>query len=383
MSNDTASIRKELLEIAEKMQRLAARFERSEYQQPLAAWQQAAKDVGRAWSGSWLGYHANVYYLGLSPPPPGARFSLERGLRSQSAAFGGTVGDWVEVDPVQVTKAIREKAGNPNLDQLNLLYEESARAFASEKMSAISLLEILLTDSDDDFIKRLKRQIDSLKIKSLDKEIRRRRPSGDFVSRDSIAMGQGIILPQHIAALCQVEVIGHLFSLVESLEAVTRHGASHILRLHGSHESVPMETPGPKLFVGHGRSPDWLELEKFIRERLKLEVECFETISTAGKSTKERLAEMMTEASFAFLVMTGEDEQADGDYHPRMNVVHEAGLFQGRLGFERAIILLEEGCEEFSNIVGLGQIRFPKGNITAKSEDIRKVLEREGILDGH
>jgi predicted nucleotide-binding protein len=63
----------------------------------------------------------------------------------------------------------------------------------------------------------------------------------------------------------------------------------------------------------------------------------------------------------------------------RENVVHEIGLFQGRLGFGRAIILLEEGCEEFSNIQGLGQIRFPKGNIGAKFEDIRAVLEREGL----
>jgi len=31
-------------------------------------------------------------------------------------------------------------------------------------------------------------------------------------------------------------------------------------------------------------------------------------------------------------------------------------LFQGRLEFHRAIILLEEGCSEFSNIVGLNQI---------------------------
>jgi predicted nucleotide-binding protein len=38
----------------------------------------------------------------------------------------------------------------------------------------------------------------------------------------------------------------------------------------------------------------------------------------------------------------------------RLNVVHEAGLFQGSLGFKKAIILLEEGCEEFCNIVGLG-----------------------------
>ena len=74
------------------------------------------------------------------------------------------------------------------------------------------------------------------------------------------------------------------------------------------------------------------------------------------------------------------DEQSDGKARARENVVHEVGLFQGRLGFERALILLEDGCEEFSNIIGLGQIRYPKGNIAAKYEEIRMVLEREGFL---
>jgi len=75
---------------------------------------------------------------------------------------------------------------------------------------------------------------------------------------------------------------------------------------------------------------------------------------------------MLESAAFAFLIMTREDEHADGSLHARLNVVHEAGLFQGRLGFKRAIILLEDGCEEFSNIYGLGQIRFPIGNISAQ-----------------
>jgi len=79
--------------------------------------------------------------------------------------------------------------------------------------------------------------------------------------------------------------------------------------------------------------------------------------------------------------MTAEDQQTTGEYLPRMNVVHEAGLFQGRLGFERAIVLLEDGCEEFSNITGLGQIRFTKGDILSRSEEIRMVLEREGVLN--
>jgi predicted nucleotide-binding protein len=89
---------------------------------------------------------------------------------------------------------------------------------------------------------------------------------------------------------------------------------------------------------------------------------------------------MLASAAFAFLIMTAEDEQRDGTFHARLNVVHEAGLFQGRLGFQKAIILLEDTCEEFSNIHGLGQIRFPKNNISAKFEAIRAVLEREKLI---
>ena len=77
--------------------------------------------------------------------------------------------------------------------------------------------------------------------------------------------------------------------------------------------------------------------------------------------------------------MTGEDEQADGSLRARDNVIHEVGLFQGKLGFERAIILLEEGCGDFSNIHGITHIPFPKGKIDAAFEKIRGVLERESI----
>jgi predicted nucleotide-binding protein len=51
----------------------------------------------------------------------------------------------------------------------------------------------------------------------------------------------------------------------------------------------------------------------------------------------------------------------------RMNMIHEVGLYQGRLGFTRAIVMLEEGCNESSNTAGLGQIRFPRGTSMAPS----------------
>jgi predicted nucleotide-binding protein len=174
---------------------------------------------------------------------------------------------------------------------------------------------------------------------------------------------------------------------------------------------------GMTIFIGHGKSPVWRELRHFLEKRLHLSVDEFNSVPVAGIPTAIRLEEMLNAAAFAFLVMTAEDALPDdgqglaGDpyllpddglfdfktqsgvkaferpgerikLHARLNVIHEAGLFQGRLGFKKAIILLEDGCEEFSNIHGLGQIRFPKGKINAKFEEIRQVLERESTIWG-
>ena len=124
----------------------------------------------------------------------------------------------------------------------------------------------------------------------------------------------------------------------------------------------------------------WKDLKDFVQDRLQLPWDEFNRIPIAGVTNISRLSEMLDAAAMAFLVMTGEDERSDGSVHARMNVVHEAGLFQGRLGFTRAIVVLEEGCQEFSNIQGLGQLRFPKGNIKAVFEEVRQLLEREGIV---
>jgi predicted nucleotide-binding protein len=78
--------------------------------------------------------------------------------------------------------------------------------------------------------------------------------------------------------------------------------------------------------------------------------------------------------------MTAEEERSDNKKHARDSVIHEVGLFHGTLGRHRAIVLLEDGCSEFSNIVGLSQIRFPANRISAVFEDVRRVLERERLV---
>ncbi len=151
-----------------------------------------------------------------------------------------------------------------------------------------------------------------------------------------------------------------------------------LINLYSNHKNE--NTVSKKIFIGHGRSNIWKDLKDFLETRLQLEWDEFNRDPSAGKSIKERLEEMLKQASFAFIVMTAEDEHSDGTIHARENVIHEAGLFQGYLGFGKAILLLEDGCAQFSNCHGLNFIPFPKGDILSKSEEIRRVLERENLL---
>ena len=137
--------------------------------------------------------------------------------------------------------------------------------------------------------------------------------------------------------------------------------------------------PATKVFIGHGQSLQWMVLRDHLVKR-GLDWIDFDRVSSAGRPHTQRLSEMLEVSMFAFLVLTAEDEREDGTMVARQNVVHEAGFFQGRLGFERAILLLEEGCADFKNVEGLGRIDFPKDNIRAAIADIDAVLEREGLI---
>ena len=118
----------------------------------------------------------------------------------------------------------------------------------------------------------------------------------------------------------------------------------------------------------------------FLHNDHDLSVIEFNSSSAVGISTPDHLQDMLNQADFAFLILTGEDEQTTGELNPRLNVVHEAGLFQGKLGFRKAILLLEEGCQDFSNVRGLTHIPFPKGKIETQFHEATRVLKREGLV---
>jgi predicted nucleotide-binding protein len=156
-----------------------------------------------------------------------------------------------------------------------------------------------------------------------------------------------------------------------------------ILRAKAGSTSSAAAPKGSKVFIGHGRNSDWLLLQSFLEKRLHLKTDDFDGVFAAGKTVVGRLTEMLDSAIFAFAVMTAEDAMTEAEIRARQNVVHEVGLFQGRLGFERTIVLMEDGCTSFSNIAGLIYIPFPKGGIASIFERIRGTLEDAGVVKAH
>ena len=367
----------ELASIAKRLDKIIASSKVLSIQELTARLEIAAQEVAKAWSGSSLGYHANVYYDGLQPAPAGAHFSSEFGLMDIFHSRR-TYGDWKEFDSDEVRAAVYHRAGNPDVGALRQFDNEATREFNDCKMNVLSILESEMTRHDDAFLSGLKDKVGKLSVISKVETAKHLCPSGPVMSRDSTAINQGFKLPPHLDVLSEVASVKNTLEVAESLAQTTRQAELHISRQQVHRKKV--ERFGTKVFIGHGHSPVWRELKDFIADRLGLPVDEFNRVPVAGLTNVDRLSQMLDTASIAFLILTGEDEQPDGKLQGRMNVVHEAGLFQGRLGFRRAIVVLERGCEEFSNISGLGQLRFSEGNIKEVFEEIREVLEREGLL---
>lgn len=135
-----------------------------------------------------------------------------------------------------------------------------------------------------------------------------------------------------------------------------------------------------QIFIGHGRSKLWARLQIFLKDDLELKTLTFEDESRTSESIINILNEFLDKSSLAILVMTAEDETAEGKSRARQNVIHEAGLFQGRLGFDKVIILKQEGLEEFSNIADLQYISFTGDNIEQCFYELQRKFKKLGII---
>jgi predicted nucleotide-binding protein len=329
-----------------------------------------------AHSHSWFGDHSSTYFIGFQTPPPGQSFDVEWGF--VPGFHGQRNRDWRIYSRDEIRAFLSQDIGEDIHYELNDLAEKLVKDLSDVRDQSLDVLEALSHLIKSDALKRYATRIKTefVPYKAVD-FINSRIKSAPKITRDSEEIMKGQIVPAHIQFLAPFSSIATNKTKFQDLASVLRNAiqATTLHDFESSGDNVPN-----KIFIGHGRSEQWRILKDFLHERLNLPYEEFNRISVAGINTQERLSEMLDECGFAFLVLAGEDLHGDGSVHARENVIHESGLFQGRLGWRKAIILLEEGCQEFSNIVGLGQIRFAKSNIQSCFEEVRRVLEREGLL---
>lgn len=385
----------------DELNKIAGRLEQAESpinglaaKQGLGALEQAIRKVESAWSGSWLGYHARVYYEELQVPPAEAKFSNDWGLLTGDGVEGkGSEGAWCKYRRQDVIDAIWQNAGKPDLTAIRRA-SNAASAVFGESMAKLQPLmtSILARKGKEDVLTGLARKISGMSIYREENFIRDWSPNILPASKDTTAIGEGLQVPPHVTVKAEIWVIRHPFMLCGELAKTTRWLASHLATLAKQAEDAKRaateksaarnKDAATSVCICHGRSGEWKELRAYIENGLHLPSGEFNRVPVAGLANFARLAELLRQSAFAVLVLTGDDEDAEGAPVAGMNVVHEAGLFQGRLGFGRAVILVEEGCGDLSQVHGLPRIRFPKGHIASAFGELRALLEQEKIIAG-
>jgi hypothetical protein len=276
----------ELRAIYEELQSLVQNLGRPEILKPLAALEGSVNEAGKAWGHSWLGYQSCVYYEGLAPPPPGAHFSSEWGFDAPSTI--GTRGNWREFPEDTVKGEIKRRAGNPDLSEAREAAAKAHEFFQQKRDDVISILRAAKGKRDDPFLEKLLEETEGGKVFSVAEIINYMRPSGQIISRDMIAMSQGLWTPPHISVLADVLSLKAPKGACESLATIVRRTFSHLERTEK--QLAKAERIGTNVFIGHGRSKEWKDLKDFINDRMRLPWDEFNRVAVAGIPNAVRLA---------------------------------------------------------------------------------------------
>jgi sugar/nucleoside kinase (ribokinase family) len=134
------------------------------------------------------------------------------------------------------------------------------------------------------------------------------------------------------------------------------------------------------VFIVHDDNPQWQTVREFVERDCGLPTFHLNPEDVSADNLAELMTEHLSRCSFAVCVLSGGDLDEGGRTRADQNVVHQAGLFQGRYGFGRVAIVAEEGCDTFSNIAGLIRLDFPRGRVSNTLLELERMLRREGLL---
>jgi hypothetical protein len=222
----------------------------------------ASEQAKRAWSGSNIGYHATVYYVGLQPKPANSEFSPEWGLENRWPTHEPDPG-WRQMDRDEVVREIVERAGNPDVEAIKTAVASGGDDLSDLKERAISILTAVDPEGSDKFLARQLRQIEVLQRadhKTIENDLVAR---GYFWTRDSLAMSQGLRSAPH-QAVTAIWLSENLVDTgLETLEKSAREAASHLRRVSDRRDKA--QSVGTNVFYWTWTVAGLARAERFCR----------------------------------------------------------------------------------------------------------------------
>jgi sugar/nucleoside kinase (ribokinase family) len=138
-------------------------------------------------------------------------------------------------------------------------------------------------------------------------------------------------------------------------------------------------TRPPGIFISHGNNSEWYAVQHFVEDRFDSPVHFFESAPWGGHEVSEALSKYLERCSLAVCVLTAEDFTGDGRKFARQSVIHEVGLFQGQHGFDRVVLLVEEGCDFVPHAAIAYTISFPHNRINRSFYQLADIIKSHGF----
>lgn len=129
-----------------------------------------------------------------------------------------------------------------------------------------------------------------------------------------------------------------------------------------SNERKDTEVDSRKVFVvyGHDRLMK-LEVENFLRSKLKLDVVALDEEPNGGRTIIEKFEHYSKDCAFAVILMSPDDDvDVNGQIYKRarQNVVLELGYFMAKIGRDKVCVIVRGDIEKPSDISGILHLSY-------------------------
>lgn len=181
----------------------------------LSSLEERVKRVSDSWSGSWLGFHAFLYYGDFERPPLRESFNVEWGT------INGLPAKWMDRTFDEVKKEIEKGVVKHHFDYIfkrvkpTLKTATELRDYICVELSYIKIEESLADE------KELVRQLESLEFgTSANKFVNNLKPS-QAMTRDSRAAYQGMKVPPHVEYRAQVMAVRSMIHDIQQFNSLS------------------------------------------------------------------------------------------------------------------------------------------------------------------